>query len=125
MTSLNNRCQLNDSDLRPNSFCQARSKNISWKLQTYCGYLRENNVICVIYKRCSRCEFKINFQNVYSPCTNMRPQWNTFWRRLCPGLQTQWGIRGSYPQIYFLPPQFCCALNYLFQTFDKNKNLSP
>jgi len=41
-TSLNNRRQLNDNDLRPNSLCQARSKVFSWKLRAYYGYLREN-----------------------------------------------------------------------------------
>jgi len=40
-TSLHNRCQLNDNDLRPNFFCLARSKNFSWKLRANYAYLRE------------------------------------------------------------------------------------
>jgi len=42
MTSLNNRRQLNDNDLQPNSVCYARSKNFTWKLRACYGYLREN-----------------------------------------------------------------------------------
>ena len=41
-TSLNNRRQLNDSDLQPNSFCYAGSKKFSWKLRAYYAYLGEN-----------------------------------------------------------------------------------
>jgi len=32
---------------------------------------------------------------------------------------------GQLPQIFFVPPKFCCAQKELFQTYDKNKNLSP
>ena len=27
---------------------------------------------------------------------------------------------GSYPQIFFVPPKFCCAQKNLFQIYDKN-----
>ena len=33
------------------------------------------------------------------------PQWKTFWRRFCPGLQTRWAIRRQ------LPPNLFCAQN--------------
>ena len=32
---------------------------------------------------------------------------------------------GSFPQIFFVPPKFCCAQKNLFSTYDKNKNLLP
>ena len=106
-TSLNNRRQLNDNDLRPNSFCWARSKNFSLKLRAYYRHLRENiyNVICTICKCCSRCELKINFQNVYPPAQTWRPPMEDLWRRFCPGPQTRWRIRGQLPLNLFCAPQ--------------------
>ena len=48
------------------------------------------------------------------------PQWKTFWRRFCPGPQARGSFGGSYPQIFFVPPKFCCVQKNLFQTYDKN-----
>ena len=53
------------------------------------------------------------------------PQWKTFWRRFCPGPQTRGAFAGSYPQIFSVPPKFCCVEKYFFQTYDKTQNLSP
>ena len=32
---------------------------------------------------------------------------------------------GSYLQIFLCLPKYCCAQKNLFQTYDKNKNISP
>ena len=42
MTSLNNRRQLNDNDLRPNSFVKLVQKSLVWNYEPYYAYLREN-----------------------------------------------------------------------------------
>jgi len=41
-TSPNNRRQLTDNDLRPNSFCNAGSKIFGGKLRAYYAHVREN-----------------------------------------------------------------------------------
>jgi len=58
--------------LRPNFFCQARSKNFSWKLRAYYGYLREVSTInfhnlqllCMLW-------IKYKFSECLAPCTGM------------------------------------------------------
>ena len=43
-----------------------------------------------------------------------------FLAMVCPGPQTRGAFGGSYPQIFVVPPKFCCVQKNLFQTYDKN-----
>jgi len=48
-------------------------------------------------------------------------QWKTFWQRFCPGPQTRWGIRGSYPKIFFVPPNSVVLRKICFKLMIKIK----
>ena len=55
------------------------------------------------------------------------PQWNTFWRRFCPVLQTRGGHSGAVPPNFFcVPPNFVMLRKICFKYMlnDKKKNVS-
>ena len=69
--------------------------------------------------------FMLWIKNKFSECLVLMhkhegPQWKIFWRRFCPAPQTRGAFGGSYPQILFVLPKFCCPEKNLFQTYDKN-----
>ena len=121
MTSANNRRQLN-KDLWRNSFCQARSKILVGNYEPIMGICW--NIFIIINLHNLQMLFMLWIKNTFSECLaplhkHEDPQWKTLLRRSWPGPQTRGAFGGSYPQIFFVSPQI------LFQTYDKNKNLSP
>jgi len=67
-------------------------------------------LICTTCKCCSCCELKINFQNVSPPYTNMKaPNGRISDNGSAQARRHGGAFGGSYPQIFFEPPKFCCA----------------
>jgi len=48
-----------------------------------------------------------------------------FLRRCCPGPQTRGAFGAVATPMLFVSPKFCSAQKNLFQSYDKNFNLSP
>jgi len=52
-----------------------------------------------------------------SLCTNMKaPNGRPSWAGSAQDRRHSWELGGSYTQIFFVPPKFCCAQKNLFQT---------
>ena len=47
------------------------------------------------------------------------PQWKSFWQRSAQARRHGGEFGGSYPQIFFVLPKFCCAKKNLCQTYEK------
>ena len=69
---------------------------------------------------------KNKFSECLVPCTNMKaPNGSLFIDGSTQARRHGGAFGGNYPQIFFVPPKFCCVQKNLFQTYDKNYNLSP
>jgi len=138
MTSLNNRCQSNNNDLRPNSFCKARSKILVGNFEPImdiCGKM------FVINLHNRQMLFMLWIKNKFSECLGPLhkyegSQWKTFWPRFCPSPQTRWGIRRQYPQnlfcappnlfqIFFVPPKFVLNIWWKQKSFPPKNVFCP
>ena len=93
----------------------------------YYGYLRENIsiVICTNCKCYSCCELSTNVQNVYTLCTNMRVPNGRLSGDGSSQAHRHGGHSGQLPPNLFVPHKFCCVQKNMFQTYDKNKHISP
>jgi len=69
---------------------------------------------------------KYKFSKCLAPCTNMKvPNERLSGDGSAQTRRHGGTFGGSFPQIFFVPPKFCCAQKNLFSTYDKNKNLLP
>ena len=58
-------------------------------------------------------KIKYKFSKCLAPLRKHEgPQWETFWRRLCPGPQTQGAFEASYPK-FFIPLNFVVLKNFV------------
>ena len=112
----------------PIPFVKLVQKNFSWKLWANYGYLLENisHVICTIYKCCSCCELKINLQNVYPPCTNMKVPNG----RLSGDGSVQARRHGGHlgtvtPKSFLCPEILLCSEKFVSKHMIKTKILPP
>jgi len=101
--------------LRLNSFCQARSKNFSWKLRAYVGIcgkifiinLHNLQILFILW-------IKNRLSECLAPAQILRPLMEDFLATVLPKPADTGGIPEQLPPNLYVHPKFCCAQKNLF-----------